>query len=121
MTLYDIVAYDRESIDTNVRRALERGRYLVGERMHRRKDGSLVDVEVSVSTILQEGREVFCVVGHDVTERGEAHRMLERRVAALAGIAASLTVDRPMETTLNALAAGIVESTTAVARSVVLI
>jgi PAS domain S-box-containing protein len=121
MTLYDIVAHDRESIDTNVRQALERGRYLVGERKHRRKHGSLVDVEVSASTILHEGREVFCVVGHDVTERVEAHRMLERRVAALAGIAASLTVDRPMETTLHALAAGIVESTAAVACSVVLI
>ena len=121
MTLYDIVAHDRESIDTNVRQALERGRYLVGERKHRRKDGSLVDVEVSASTIVHEGREVFCVVGHDVTERVGAHRMLERRVAALAGIAASLTVDRPMESTLNALAAGIVESTAAVACSVVLI
>lgn len=120
MTLYDIVAHARDNIDANVQRILEEGRSLIGERRHRCKDGSLVTVEVSVSTVPHDGRKVFCVVGHDVTERVEAHRMLEKRVTALAGIAASLTINRPVQTTLNALVAGIVESTAAIACSVCL-
>jgi hypothetical protein len=120
MTLYDIVAHDRASIDRNARRVVERGSYFLGERKHHRKDGSLVDVEVSASTLAYGGREVVCVVGRDVTERVEAFRMLEERLTALAGISASLTVDQTMEVTLDALAAGVVQSTAAVACSVVL-
>src|SRR5918912_38998 len=64
MTLYDIVAADRKSIDSNIRHILEQKRRCVGERKFRRKDGSLVDVEVSVSTILRNGRETLCDVAH---------------------------------------------------------
>lgn len=69
MTLYDIVAADRRSIDSNIQRILEQEHQSVGERKFRRKDGSLVDVEVSVSTILRNGRETLCSVAHDITER----------------------------------------------------
>jgi PAS domain S-box-containing protein len=121
MTLYDIVAHDWESIDRNAQQAVERGSYFLGERKHRRKDGSLVDVEVSESTVLYHGREVACIVGHDVTERVEALRLLEERVTALARISASLTVGQTMEAALDALAARVVQSTAAVACSVVLL
>jgi PAS domain S-box-containing protein len=121
MTLYDIVAHDWESIDRNAQQAVERGSYFLGERKHRRKDGSLVDVEVSESTVLYHGREVACIVGHDVTERVEALRLLEERVTALARISASLTVGQTMEAALDALAARVVQSTSAVACSVVLL
>src|SRR5215210_2066675 len=86
MTLYDIVAADRESIDANVRRVLEQKDPFVGERKYRRKDGSLVDVEVSASTIFRDGRETMCVVAHDVTERKkneEAQRFLAEASATL--------------------------------------
>src|SRR5215208_3815036 len=79
MTLYDIVAADRKSIDSNIRLILEQKQRSVGERKYRRKDGSLVDVEVSVSTILRNGRETLCDVAHDITEskrREEAQRFL---------------------------------------------
>jgi PAS domain S-box-containing protein len=79
MTLYDIVAADRKSIDSNIRSILEQKHRSVGERKYRRKDGSLVDVEVSVSTILRNGRETLCDVAHDITERKrreEAQRFL---------------------------------------------
>src|SRR5215212_7729436 len=79
MTLYDIVAADRKSIDSNIRLILEQKQRSVGERKYRRKDGSLVDVEVSVSTILRNGRETLCNVAHDITERKrreEAQRFL---------------------------------------------
>src|SRR3712207_38055 len=86
MTLYDLVAADRKSIDSNIQRIIEQKHRSVGERKFRRKDGSLVDVEVSVSTILRNGRETMCAVAHDITERKqreEAQRFLAEVGAAL--------------------------------------
>src|ERR687894_1205999 len=86
MTLYDIVAADRKSINSNIRRILEQKHRSVGERKFRHKDGSLVDVEVSVSTILRNGRETLCDVAHDITERKrreEAQRFLAQVGATL--------------------------------------
>src|SRR5918998_541602 len=86
MTLYDIVAADQKSIDRNIRHILEQKHRFVGERKFRHKDGSLVDVEVSVSTILRNGRETLCDVAHDITERKrreEAQRFLAQVGATL--------------------------------------
>ena len=81
MTLYDIVAADRKSIDMNIRRSLEQRRQFVGERKYRRKGGSLVDVEVSASIILRNGRETLCIVAHDITERKRAEQVSSRLAA----------------------------------------
>jgi PAS domain S-box-containing protein len=81
MTLYDIVAADRTSIDTNIQRSLSQRRQFVGERKYRRKDGSLVDVEVSASIILCKGRETLCVVAHEITERKRAEEVNSRLAA----------------------------------------
>jgi PAS domain S-box-containing protein len=120
MTIYDLVAHDRESVDSNVGLVLNEGGRFVGERRYRRKDGSLAEVAVSANLISYEGKEVICAVIRDVTERVEAFRMLEEHVTALAGISASLTVGQTMEATLGTLAARIVRSTAAVACAVVL-
>jgi PAS domain S-box-containing protein len=91
LTLYDIVAADRKSIDLNIQRSLERRRRFIGERKYRRKDGSLVDVEVSASIILRNGRETLCVVAHDVTERKKIEEM--QRFLAEAGASLSSSLD----------------------------
>jgi PAS domain S-box-containing protein len=91
LTLYDIVAADRKSIDMNIQRSLERRRRFIGERKYRRKDGSLVDVEVSASIILRNGRETLCVVAHDVTERKKIEEM--QRFLAEAGASLSSSLD----------------------------
>jgi PAS domain S-box-containing protein len=118
--LYDIVAHDRESVDENIRRTLEQGRRFVGQRRYRRKDSSFIDVEVSASTILRDGRETLCIVAHDVSERARALRMLEERVAALSRVASKLTLDAPVEETLRALAESVIGASTATTYLVVL-
>lgn len=85
-TLYDIVAHDKESVDDNIRQILEKGHHVIGERRYRRKDSSLVDVEVSASLISYRGREAMCIVAHDISERKRTERALiesERRFRQL--------------------------------------
>ena len=83
LTLYDIVAHDRESVDRNIRRITEGGRTFLGERKYQRKDGEPVDVEVSVNTICYKGREAMCVVAHDVTQRKRTESLLRQTLDGL--------------------------------------
>ena len=83
LTLYDIVAHDPETIDRNVQFVLDQGRHFIGERRYRRKDGSLIDVEVSAGAIAYGGRPALCVVAHDVTQRKMAEEALKRSLDAL--------------------------------------
>jgi PAS domain S-box-containing protein len=83
LTLYDVVAHDRESIDRYVSRILENRVEFIGERRHRRKDGSLIDVEVGSSVISYGGGEALCVIVHDITERRRSAERLQRSLDAL--------------------------------------
>jgi len=49
MSLYELIAEDRESIDHNTQRIQKGESFFVGERRYRRKDGSLLNVEVSAT------------------------------------------------------------------------
>src|SRR3712207_2435337 len=83
MTLYDLVAHDRESVDRNAQRIVREGRLSLGERKYRRKDGSLAEMEVNASAISYGGREVLCIVAHDVTQRKRAEAELRRSLDSL--------------------------------------
>jgi PAS domain S-box-containing protein len=86
LTLYDIVALDRDIINRNVECVLGQKNYFIGEAPHRRRDGSITYAEVNVNVIFYGGREVFCIVAHDVTERKqveEALRESEERLQAI--------------------------------------
>ncbi|MDQ3922570.1 MAG: MEKHLA domain-containing protein [Actinomycetota bacterium] len=100
MTLYDIVAADRKSINSNIQRILEQRHRSVGERKFRRKDGSLVDVEVSVSAIVRNGRETLCNVAHDITER----KRREEAQRFLAQVGATLSTSLDYRATLASVA-----------------
>ena len=86
LTLYDVVAHDRKSIDQYLEQILEERVQFIGERRHRRKDGSLVDVEVSSSVISYGGGEALCVIVHDITERKRSAERLQRSLDALLGL-----------------------------------
>jgi PAS domain S-box-containing protein len=83
LTLYDVVAHERESIDRYVQQILEKRVHFIGERRHRRKDGSLVDVEVGSSVISYGGGEALSVIVHDITERKRSAQRLQRTLDAL--------------------------------------
>src|SRR4051794_40925234 len=51
MSLYEVIAENGESVEQNSRHIQEVGSIFIGERHYRRKDGSLVDVEVSAALI----------------------------------------------------------------------
>jgi PAS domain S-box-containing protein len=83
MTIYDFVAHEPQSVDEYTRRIQKNRRYNIGERRYRCRDGSLVDVEVSASLISYRGRELLCVVAHDITERKRAEERLKHNLEVL--------------------------------------
>jgi PAS domain S-box-containing protein len=80
VTLYGLVAHERESVDANFRRVAE-GIHHIGERRYRRKDGSLVDVAASVSLATFRGRLVVSTVVRDTGERKRAEAALQESEA----------------------------------------
>ncbi|MCA1716977.1 MAG: PAS domain S-box protein, partial [Actinobacteria bacterium] len=83
LTLYDFIDHDGESIDWNAQRILKEGHAFLGERKYRRKDSSLINVEVSASVVSYSGKNVMCVVAHDVTERKRIEEDLKRSLGTL--------------------------------------
>jgi PAS domain S-box-containing protein len=81
LTLYDVVPYSQEDMDCYVERVLEQRRYVSGERRHRRKDGSLVSVELSANVISYGGREAISIVVRDITERKQTEEVSSRLAA----------------------------------------
>jgi PAS domain S-box-containing protein len=77
VTLYDIIAHDKQSIDQNIERIRSLGSYFIGPGQYRRKDGSIIDVEASSNLVRYGKKEVLCVIARDVTQRKQA--MLELR------------------------------------------
>lgn len=69
LKLYDLVLVDTEIIDSIIRKIHQERLDLVQESIHRRKDDSLVNVEVSMSVIFYSAREVICYAVRDITER----------------------------------------------------
>ncbi len=86
MEIYDLSAHTREDVDSVLSRALEEGSRPIGERKYRRKDGSLVDVEVGLSVISYGDKQVVAIAVRDITERKEAEETLRRSLRELADL-----------------------------------
>ena len=78
LELYDIVAHGKEEVDRNIQHILAEGGRFLGERSYRCKDGTRMDVEVSVNLIAYGGREAMCVVARDITGRKKAEEEKDR-------------------------------------------
>ncbi len=92
-TLSDILS-DRaaQEEDEEIRRVLEEGVFLFGERIWRRKNGSPIPVEVAVNRMYHQGRAVLCMLVRDVTERKRMEQYLiqTERMTAMGQLAATL-------------------------------
>jgi len=84
LSVYDVMEHGRAGADLDLSVVLKnRQAAALGERRFVRKDGSLIDVDVSASLITREARPVVCLVAHDITERKQAERQRESLVAEL--------------------------------------
>ena len=83
MTLYDVIAHDQEDVDETTEYDVVEGPQFIGERKYRRKDGSLVDVEVNIGVIPYEERRAMCIVAHDVTEHKRSEAALRQSLSVL--------------------------------------
>ncbi len=94
MTNYDFVAHSREDVDRTVGDKVREEGDSRSERKYRRKDGTLIDVEVGGTVISYRGKEVVCSVARDITERKrveEEIREANRRLGELATLRADFT------------------------------
>jgi PAS domain S-box-containing protein len=76
LTLGDFIDHESESIAYNIERTLSAQSYYLGERRYRRKDGSIVEVEVSANKIYYGQRTAISAVVRDITERKQVEREL---------------------------------------------
>jgi diguanylate cyclase (GGDEF)-like protein/PAS domain S-box-containing protein len=76
LSLYDFVANGQNDIYRKILRILKDRSYYKGEMQYRRKDGTLVDVEINVNLVSYRGKKVFCVISRDITPRKLAEKQL---------------------------------------------
>lgn len=77
LKLYNVIALDNQVIDRSLQEISTKKLDFLGESLHRRHDGSSVNVEVSVSAIVSNGKKMFCFVVRDITERKKSEAMLQ--------------------------------------------
>ena len=65
----ELVNADREDVLRNVRKTVQHGELHLAERVYKRKDGSLLDVDVVASPITYGGRDTVLALVRDVSER----------------------------------------------------
>jgi len=69
LTAYDFVAHSRDDIESQAELLLKRKQTFIGERKYRKKDRTLVNVDVTASIITLGDKKVLCVVSRDITKR----------------------------------------------------
>src|SRR6185503_5490176 len=78
LTAYDFVVDARVAIDSRALGYRSGELSSVAQRRFRRKDGTLVDVEVNVTVISYGGEDVFCAIVRDISDRKRAEEALRR-------------------------------------------
>lgn len=84
LTLHDLIADTRESVERDVEYIHTKKQNFAGEWRCYCKDNSLIDLEVSANLISYQERDALCIVVRDITERKQAENALresERRLS----------------------------------------
>ena len=76
LTVDDLVEAEAEDVRANVARTIRQGELHIPERQYRRKDGSVLDVDVIASQVAYGGREAVLALVRDVSERKSMHAHL---------------------------------------------
>ena len=92
LTLYDLIAHDRASVDANIASIIATERHAIGEREYRRKDGTVVPVEVSATALVLGEEQFLCVVVRDISARRAADAALRASEARLQAVVTNLPV-----------------------------
>ncbi len=86
LTLYDIVAHDKEIIDHYLQQILSSGPIVLGDKTWRRKDGALVNVDVNLSKIRQGRRDIVFVIARYINESKLVEHEKQRRANVFAAL-----------------------------------
>ncbi len=76
MTPYDFLAHSHDDIDRKIVDLSSKDFKVVGERKYRRRDGTVIDVEVFGNIIDLGDRKAICIVSWDITERNRASKQI---------------------------------------------
>lgn len=77
-TVDDILLAEEDDADVRRAHRLEEGTHRVAECRYRHRDGTAIEVEVSISAITYDGQEVRCVVVRDIRQRKRTERALRQ-------------------------------------------
>ena len=77
LSIFDLVIEDRSSINSNIDQIISGKSFSMGERKWKKKDGTLVNIEVSASKFIQNEKIVVFISGRDITERKQAEKALQ--------------------------------------------
>jgi PAS domain S-box-containing protein len=95
LSVYDFVAAKQEVIDQRFQERVNGKGPSSYERQYRKKDGSLVEVWVSLSPISYGGRKVMCALVRDLTEKKalEVHLLRAQRMESIGLLAGGIAHD----------------------------
>jgi PAS domain S-box-containing protein len=75
MKIDDLVVADNAEVQENIRKALEKGVVHIQERRYLKKDGTVVDAEVTGTLVEYEGKKCLAILVRDVGERKQLEEL----------------------------------------------
>jgi len=80
LKIYDFIAAPKKTIDENTAYILHTGSVIIGERKWKKKDGTTFFVNITACKISEKGKDIICVIAHDLTaEKRKEEQVLRRR------------------------------------------